>query len=172
MLGDRGVHLFKFSTNGNFTDIAPFAGLTNVRASDGVLVDLDFRTHLDLLILTPDGREARLIRNLGDMYFTDRTATSGLPAAADAPLLQIGLEDWNGDDVQDVFLTRAGQPPQLLIKKRGGPLVATNTTAWPAGGVIALGDVNNDSRPDLVIATTDKIEIVFGDSSGPATDLC
>lgn len=165
MLSDRGVHLFKFSTNGNFTDIAPFAGLTNVRASDGVLVDLDFHTHLDLLVLTPDGREARLIRNLGDMYFSDRTATSGLPASSDSPLLQIGLEDWNGDDVQDVFLTRAGQPPQLLIKKRGGPLVATNTAAWPAGGVIALGDVNNDSRPDLVVATDGKIEIVFGDSS-------
>lgn len=99
------------------------------------------------------------------MYFTDRTATSGLPAKAESPLLQVALEDWNGDDVLDVFLTRAGWPPQLLVKQRGGPLLATNPAAWPVGGVITLGDVNNDSRPDLFIATADKIEIVFGDSS-------
>lgn len=165
MLSDRGVQLFKFATNGTFSDIAPFAGLTNVSAADGALIDLDFHTHLDLLVLTPDGRGTRLLRNLGDMYFTDRTATSGLPAKAESPLLQVALEDWNGDDVLDVFLTRAGRPPQLLVKQRGGPLLATNPAAWPVGGVITLGDVNNDSRPDLFIATADKIEIVFGDSS-------
>lgn len=149
----------------NFSDIAPFAGLTNVPASDGALIDLDFHTHLDLLVITPDGRGTRLLRNLGDMYFTDRTATSGLPVSAESPLLQVALEDWNGDDVLDVLLTSAGRPPQLLVKRRGGPLVATNLAAWPAGGVIAAGDLNNDSRPDLCIATAGKIEMVFGDSS-------
>lgn len=165
MLSDRGVQLFKFATNGNFSDIAPFAGLTNVPASDGALIDLDFHTHLDLLVITPDGRGTRLLRNLGDMFFSDRTATSGLPATAASPLVQVALEDWNGDDVLDVLLTSAGQPPQLLVKRRGGPLVTTNIAAWPAGGVITAGDLNNDSRPDLCVAQAEKIEIVFGDAA-------
>jgi len=67
------------------------------------------------------------------MYFKDITATSGIPVTL-TNARQILVEDWNGDDLMDVIVAREGQPPLLLIKERGGPLVPTNTPAsWPAG---------------------------------------
>src|SRR5208337_1693605 len=73
------------------------------------------------------------------------------------------VEDWNNDDLPGVFVTRAGQPPAYFPKQRAGTFVPTNSPAdWPAGGVIATGDLNNDLRADFVVAGEQNLEIVFG----------
>jgi Tfp pilus assembly protein PilF len=160
VLGDPVSHAFKFATNAQVTDATAFAQLKNVAATDGVLLDLDFTGKLDLLAISPTNRTPRVLRNLG-LYFTDKTATSGVPASLTGAT-QIAIEDWNDDDLLDVFVARQSQPPQLLLKQRGGPLVAANSpTDWPAGGAIAVGDFNNDVRADLVIAAPDHVELVF-----------
>jgi len=101
------------------------------------------------------------LRNLGHPYFSENTTNSGLPLSLTGAR-QLLIEDWNNDDLQDLFVTREGEPPLLLIKQRGGPLLATNLTAnWPAGSVIAAGDLNNDLRSDLVIASKDQLVCIF-----------
>ena len=160
VIGDQGAHVFKFATNAQITDATAFSQMKGVPATDGVLLDLDFTAKLDLLAINPTNQTLRVMRNLG-LYFTDKTATSGVPSTLTG-ITQVAVEDWNNDDLLDVFVARPGQPPLLLLKERGGPLVATNSPPdWPAGGVIALGDFNNDTRADLVIATPDHLEIVF-----------
>ena len=161
-LGDKGVTLLKFTTNGAITDATAFAGLKNVAASDGALIDLDFRGSLDLIAINPSGQGVRVMRNLGNLYFSDRSTTnSGMPAALTG-VRQVVAEDWNNDDIQDLLVTREGQPPLLLTKQRGGPLTETNSPPdWPAGGIIAVGDLNNDLKPDLVVATSSTLEIIF-----------
>jgi hypothetical protein len=54
--------------------------------------------------------------------------------------------------------------------------VATNSPAnWPAGSAIAVGDLNNDLRADLVVAGEHDLKIIFGgldeQSTIPRTDL-
>jgi Flp pilus assembly protein TadD len=159
---DKGVQIFKFATNGIFSDATAFAGMKNRAGLDGALVDMDLTGKLDLLLLSPTNREPRLLRNLGPMYFKDITATSGIPANLTG-VRQIVVDDWNGDDLMDVIVAREGQPPQILIKERGGLLVPTNTPAsWPAGIVIVTGDLNNDFRTDIVIGSSNKLVVVFG----------
>jgi tetratricopeptide (TPR) repeat protein len=159
VLGDKGVKLFKFTTNGAMTDATAFAGLSKMSAMDGALVDLDFRGNLDLISVNPDGQGVRVMRNLGNMYFTDSTATSGVPAAVSAAA-EVLIEDWNNDDVQDVLIGREGLPPLLLAKLRGGPLLLTNAPKeWPGGHRLAIGDLNNDLKPDLAVATEATLEI-------------
>ena len=161
-LSETGVQIFKGATNGVFTDATAFAGMKRRTGLGGALVDLDLSGKLDLLLLSPTNREPQLLRNLGPMYFKDITATSGIPATV-TNARQILVEDWNGDDLMDVIVAREGQPPLLLIKQRGGPLIPTNTPAsWPAGSVIAAGDLNNDYRTDLVIAAAGRLEVCFG----------
>jgi tetratricopeptide (TPR) repeat protein len=172
LLGDKGVKLFKFSTNGTMTDATAFAGLTQLSAVEGALVDLDFRGNLDLISVNPGGQGVRVLRNLGNMYFADCTATSGVPATLTS-VRQVLVEDWNGDDVQDVVIARDGQPPLLLAKQRGGRLAPTNAPApWPVGQLIAIGDLNNDLKPDLVAADPTRLEIIFtGDPRGVTLPL-
>src|SRR6266850_1202654 len=165
-LGDQGVHLFKFGTNGSATDITLFSRLNEAPAVDGALVDLDFTGKLDLLLVTPGTGNIRVMRNLGSSggapYFKDITSTSGVPASASG-ISRIVVDDWNNDDINDLFLARGAQSPLVLLKQRGGSLTDSNAPAnWPAGTTLATGELNNDLRTDVVIATADKLECIFG----------
>src|SRR6185295_17297776 len=103
------------------------------------------------------------------IYFSEGTTNTGLPAAAPA-LRQLALDDWNGDDLPDIFISRENGPPQLLVKTRDGPLSDTNSPAdWPSGSVIAIGDLNQDLRPDLVVGGPDNLVCVFNGVNERAT---
>jgi Flp pilus assembly protein TadD len=161
VLGENASHVFKGATNGVLRDITTFSGMKDLKGSDGALVDLDFTGKLDLVTVAPEGNGVRVYRNLGNLYFKDNTAASGAPAAF-AGVRQIALEDWNMDEVNDLFVVRAGQPPQYFPKARGGALITTNSPPdWPSAIALALGDLNNDLRPDMVVATDGKLEIIF-----------
>lgn len=157
-LGEKGSHVFSFATNGAFTEMTAFSRLQGLGAIDGALVDLDFTGKLDLLAVTATN-DVRFFRNLGNMYFRDITATSGIPNITGAR--QIVFDDWNGDDIMDVAVARNGQAPLLMLKQRGGLLTSTNAPAWPNASLIATGDLNNDLRIDTVLAANGKIECRF-----------
>jgi Flp pilus assembly protein TadD len=161
MIGDRGLHAFRFATNGAASDATEFANLSDSPGVDGVLVDLDFTGKLDLLLVEPQARALRVLRNLGNMYFTDITATSGVPAGLTA-VSKLAIDDWNNNDIMDVFVARQGLPPSLLIKERGGLLSpAEAPPSWPVADALAVGDLNNDLRNDVAIATAGRIELFF-----------
>ncbi len=161
VLGEVVSHVFKIATNGSTREVTAMTGLKNLSARDGLLADLDFTGKLDLLTVLPDGRGLRLYRNLGNSFFQDATADSGLPAAL-AGAEQLAVEDWNNEDVPGVFVTQPGKSPSFFPKQRAGnflPSAATNN--WPVGNVLATGDLDNDLRADLVIAGEKNLEIMF-----------
>ena len=171
VLGDKGSHVFKFTTNGTVTDVSRASGFASLAATDGALLDFDYTGKVGLLAVTADGKGVRAFRNLSStfaMYFTENGVTSGLPASVSG-VRQLLLEDWNNDELMDVALTRDGQPPLVFARERGGPFAATNLgSAFPASGVVAAGDLNNDSLPDLAAVGVDKIDVIFG---GPVPAL-
>ncbi len=160
-ISDQGSQVFRFATNAQITDLSTFSRLRDVAATDGVLVDLDFTGKLDLLAVNASNRTVRVMRNLGNLYFKDITATSGVPAHLTGAT-QLAVEDWNHDDALDVIVARQAAPPELLVKQRGGPLTTTNSPAnWPAGTAIACGDFNNDLNGDLWIVAPDRLECIL-----------
>lgn len=165
VIGLHGSQAFRFATNGAARDFTVASGLRTAKllAADALLMDVDITGKLDILALQPEGTGLRLLRNLGNMYFKDITATSGLPTNLTG-LAAIELEDWNNDDLLDVFLARTNAPPLYLQKVRGGSLTLTNLTGVEAfrGETLALGDLNNDGRPDLLTADTNHVDILLG----------
>ncbi len=160
VLGDKGTHIFKFATNGLAMDVGPFSRLQNVASSDGALADLDFTGKLDLLAVTAGTNSARLYRQFGPLLFTDITSTSGIPANI-TNIVSLTIDDWPKDEMMDVIAARSAGVPTLFAKQRGGPLIETNVNGWPAGSIIATGDLNNDLRSDLVSYNSGKITIFF-----------
>ena len=167
VLGEKGSHVFKFATNAGITDMSRFSRIAPVAALDGILLDLDFSRRLDLLVIRPGSNDIRVLRNLGQPYFSDGTTNSGVPLDV-AGARQLLAEDWNNDELPDLFIAREGQPPLLLVKQRGGPLVATNINL-PSATLMATGDLNNDLRHDLAILSGTEIVCVFNGSGEQRT---
>ena len=162
VLGDRGVHLFRFTTNGTATETTTFAGLKDFSAVDGLLADVNFRGDIDLVSVSTKG-ELRIMSNLQNMYFVDTTTNA--PALQD--VRQLAMDDWDNDETQDLFISRAGGAPRLLLKQRGGAW-SNAPTAFPNGTVIAVADMNNDLRPDLLTVTGETVEITFNGATNRA----
>ncbi len=124
VLGETASHAYRFATNGAAREVTAASGLKGLVGSAGALVDLDFTGKLDLLTALPGGNGLRVLRNLGNMYFKDITATSGVPATVTGAR-QLLVDDWNNDDMMDLFVALDAPPPLYLQKQRGGPLVPT-----------------------------------------------
>jgi Tfp pilus assembly protein PilF len=162
VLGEQASHAFRFSTNGQFREVTAASGLKNVKCSDGLLADLDFTGKLDLLAVLPQAQGLQVWRNLGNGYFMDNTTNSGLPSVFPGAQ-HVAVEDWNNEDVPGVFVTRTGRPPTFFSKQRAGAFIETNVTAsWPAGNVVAFGDLNNDLLLDCIVADDNLLQVVFG----------
>ena len=166
LLSDRGCQIFKFTTNGVVTDVTRAANLGDLSAIDGALLDFDYTGKLGFLALQPGGKGPRYFRNLSStftMYFTEVNVTSGLPATVTGAT-HLAVEDLDRDELLDVLVTRDNQAPLFLARQRGGPFAETNSGfSLPTNaGAIATADVNNDSLPDVIVATREAIEIRFG----------
>jgi tetratricopeptide (TPR) repeat protein len=157
VLGENGSHLFKFETNGVASDVTHQSRLSDLRAIDGTLMDLDFLGKLDLLAVTTTN--LHLFRQFGALIFSNITSTSGILALTNAQ--SVVIESWNRDENMDVIVGRRDAAPLLLEKQRGGPLRSIEGTNWIAGTAFATGDFDNDLRADLAILSSNSITICF-----------
>lgn len=161
LLGDRGLHAFRLATNGLVTESTAFSNLRNQPAVDGLLADLDFTGNLDLVLVTPSNRTVRVWRNLGNMYFTNATASTGFPADL-TEVESLVTDDWNGDELNDFFVGRVGHPPLFLTKQRGAGLSpVAQPEPWPPGATFLVADLNNDLRNDLVVAGDRTLTVLY-----------
>ncbi len=161
VLGDRGVHLFRFATNGTATETTRFAGLNGFAAVNGLFADLNFRGDLDLVAVDTNGA-LRVMSNLQNMYFVD--TSTNVPALAG--VRHLATDDWDNDETSDLFLSSASGLT-LLLKQRGGAWSNGVPVSEPArfSTAFAIGDLNNDLRPDLISFATDQLEITFNGST-------
>ena len=167
VLGERGSHLFKFSTNGTPTDLSLFSRMRSISARDGLVADLDFTGKLDLLTWGEDTNALATYRNLGQPYFIDATTNSGLPLQLTG-VRQVAADDWNGDDLLDLIVARRDESPQLYVKQRGGTFVATNASwVWPPADAVAFADLNNDGQPDLVTGRGRTLSVFYNGKAEP-----
>ncbi len=158
LLGEGSSHVLRIQPDGSMRDVTAATGLSGLKAIDGALVDFDFTGKLGLLALTETNRPV-LFRNLGNGFFRDITATSGIPATVSG-VARMRVDDWNGDGAADFVFGRENQVPLLLLKARGGSFVPTNSPAdWPASTVFAIGDLDNDLRPDFVCVVPEGVEV-------------
>lgn len=165
VLGEQDSRVFKFYERGRVRDATRAVGLDGLKASSGLLADLDFTGNLDLLVVQPDGAGLGVYRNLGNFYFDGNWPDSGLPQAFPGAT-QVMTDDWNNEGLPGVFIARANAGSVFYAKKRAAAFTASNATdGWPAGAVMETGDLDNDLRPEAVIATTTALEIVDREQS-------
>jgi Flp pilus assembly protein TadD len=162
VLGDQDSRVFKFYAHGRIRDATRAAGLEGLKATSGLLADLDFTGNLDLVAVQPAGAGLAVYRNLGNLYFDGTSSDSGLPRQLPGAA-QVTAQDWDNEGLPGVFIARADGPPAFYAKRRAGAFAPGALTAgWPAGAVMATGDLRNDLHAQAVIATETALEIVGG----------
>ena len=162
VLGEQDSRVFKFYAKGRVRDATHAAGLDGLRATSGILADLDFTGNLDLVAVRPGETGLAVYRNVGNLYFDGTWSDSGLPEAL-PHAVQVAVEDWGNEGLPGVIIARSDEPPAFFAKKRAGAFELSNLSkAWPDGTVVVTGDVDNDLHPEAVIATQESIEIVSG----------
>jgi tetratricopeptide (TPR) repeat protein len=178
-LSDRGTQVLRLQNDATLTDVSEASGLRGLVASDAALADLDFTGKPGLVAAGEKGISS--FRNQGKIVFQDVTAGSGLGINA-TKAHQVTIDDWNNDDLPDLFVVRESGPPELWLNQHGGPMKlaglstapldpTTNVTEerapsanleWPFGLALEVADFNCDRRNDVVVATTAGFEIVLG----------
>ncbi len=118
----------------------------------------------------------RLFQNRGDGTFTDVTQQTGIAAMPGRGLGVVCL-DLTGDGWADFYVSNDGEPNHLWVNQTDGTFVeeailrglAFNTYGQPEASMgIAVGDVNNDTQPDLFLthlfSETNTLYIASNDS--------
>ncbi len=156
LLGEGRVVLRPGLGDGTFG--TPDAPLPAPPSPDAVvLADFDHTGHLDVLVTGPGG--TRLLGNVGDGSFRDRTEEAGMDAASAGRTGALLFADVDDDGVLDLFIGRSDGPDELWRNLRGGRFeeVAQESGLEPEfpTGAAALGDLDGDGAPDLILVAAD-----------------
>lgn len=174
--------------NGTFEDIALPAGIgydENGKTFAGMGIDAadyDDDGYPDIFITALSSETYPLYHNSGDRTFTYDTGTTGI---AQATLLYSGwgtrFVDVDNDGRRDLFVAQGHvldtiEKTSSFLKYKQPPLLLRNTgngfiTISPTAGVTfttpiaargaAVGDLNNDGQPDLVLGVLDDAPVVL-----------
>jgi choice-of-anchor C domain-containing protein len=145
-----------YHNNGDGTFTVLNAGLPGVYNSSVAWGDFDNDGRLDFLLAgttngTFSGSLARLYRNNGNGTFSNAVSLAGIyPGAA-------VFADFDGDGDLDIFLTgvsNSGQQSTLIYRNNGSNSFTLMQTQLPAGSSAAVGDFDNDGRPDICFNTS------------------
>ena len=153
--GRRLNLLFQNDGSGNFTDVAPAAGLQPMRQSWAAgFGDLDNDGDQDVVLIN-HGTSSQIFSNDGDGTFTDITATSGISTQLSPGLgrgIQVIMADFDNDGFLDFILTTRDGNHYLFYND--GDMTFTASSPFLSGSTDmhsgAVGDLNNDGFMDVL----------------------
>ena len=166
---DFHSHLYRNNGDGTFANVTDSAGIPEQPGNGLAWGDYDNDGDLDLFVTigyspgvsSPPNVTNRLYRNNSDGTFTEIAAQAGV--AQNLNSQHAAWADFDNDGDLDLYVTNAGtlansNQPNFLFENQGdgtfqevaAAVGATGDTVGMSGGV-AIGDINDDGFPDIVI---------------------
>ncbi len=160
LIGSAGVRLFKRAGPTAFADVTDAAGLGAAKGAAGRWLDDEHDGDLDLLLAGEGG--LALWQNNGDGRFEDVTANVGITATG--PVFDAVAMDLDSNVAIDVAVARGTHPTLVFENQRAGRFTAMKEPPgpWPAARLVHADDLDNDGKPDVVLAGENDATIVYG----------
>jgi len=174
--GAVGVLLNVGPGNGYFSDQGSYAaGTNNATTTHLATADFDGKNGTDILVgnagSSSMGMEARILLNKGDGTFDTMTQ----PAyALTGPLGGIAVGDLDGKNGVDFAVVDAAAIGGVIVYLNNGtgafqPSAGSPYVLGGYGGNVAIGDIDQQNGPDLIVTSTKGVEIFLNDGSGGFT---
>lgn len=142
----------------------------SLHATDSVFIDVDHDGDLDVVVSVEHGVN-RLYLNDGKGRLTNKRGAFG-KVIHDSE--HVRAADFNGDGNMDVvFVAEADEVHQLFLGDGKGSFtdVSDRLPAASQGNGLALGDVNGDNLPDIIIGSTGETDYAPDAKIIPARNL-
>ena len=145
--------IYRNNGDGTFTDLG--AGLPGVYSGAVAWGDFDGDGRLDLLLTGTtnssfSGAVSPIYHNNGDGTFTNKFSLPGFTASA------VACADLDGDGRLDIVvcgLNTLGNAVTAVFRNNGnGSFTQATSLTGISSGAVAIGDFDNDGRPDILIA--------------------
>ncbi len=158
------VAVLKGKCNGTFDSKVEYpVGKTPYSAEIG---DLNGDGKLDIVAANQDSNSVSVLLGNGDATFASKVdyATDGGPR-------RVKLGDLNGDHQLDIVTVNVSSDSVSVLLGNGdgtfGEQSSTASSNIPTDAPAALGDLNGDGNPDLVIAAyQDQVSVLMGTGNG------
>ena len=160
--GDNTISVLLGAGGGTFV---PGTTLPVGTTPSGVAVaDLNGDGKLDLAVTNPGSNTVSVLMGHGDGTFAPRVdyPTGLIPA-------NFAVADLNGDGMPDLVTSNQGaKTVSVLLNNGNGTFAAkvdyVSTNGNPPPGAVAVGDLDGDGKPDLVVSLTGLPSYVYGSS--------
>jgi hypothetical protein len=135
--------------------------------------DIDGDGHLDVVIVSGDKGfgsqpgQVTILHGSGKGAFKN-TSESSISEPASG-LRFITLADMNGDRRLDIVISHNSGQLSVLLNKGAGKFANAPATPYDLGTPaysVAVSDVNQDRRNDIVVATVDSVTVLLGGGAG------
>jgi len=162
LIGDRSARLLSIPPAGAAIEVDAHLPECAANACKALWVDFDQDGDLDLLLIDQDYRP-RLLANDGNARFAD--VSDRLPWEKNRKAFDAAAVDFDRDDLIDLLFTCA-EAPSVVLRGTGlgafAPLFATGDP-WPLAGHCTVDDLDNDGRPDWILATGETLTACTAD---------
>ena len=147
---------------------AKFAGATQ---SKPLIADMNHDGIPDL-VLFPGGQSAAVTVLLGDSHNPGSFLAPTTTSLGSSDIRSVAAADMNGDGLPDVVIGNyTAQTVSVLLNDSAHPGNLLPKVDYPAGGSIfdlAIGDLNGDGKPDVVLGSVfSGVTILLGSTANP-----
>lgn len=159
-----GTRLFTYRTSGatSWANLVSYSTGTGPRRV--LIADFNADNKLDLLTVNSAGNNLTLKTGLGDGTFPNGASQNiAIGNGATGPS-DLAMGDFNGDNKPDIVTVNNSGNISVLANQGGTaftPTVITTTGfVGGTGGSIAVGDITGDNRPDLVLGSSNTLNVL------------
>jgi len=172
-------HLFRNLGDGTFVDVAPTLGVVDLDSPtlQTIFFDHDLDGDADLYLSTDKGYLAgvsnHLFENDGSGNFTDITASAGVAANYDS--MGVGIGDFDGNGLNDLYPTNIHLGNDLYLNMGGGSFVESavfcGVRSFRVGWAAHFFDYDNNESQDLYVCNSNQENRLYvNGGSFPVTD--